>query len=371
MSRVFTVFRDTQRRREALQQEPGSPDRYCLYGLDQLQAGGVAVEHNLESSIPTWAWRAGVVANQAVRLVGMYSRSGGDFASVFTSLRRANAADVVFTTVDAVGLPVVLLKRAGLVRPPVVYTSVGLPERLVSFRGEPARRLFRGSLRCVSAIVVFSEFEAKALRQWFGAAAPRIEFLPFGVDTSYFRPLPQCTLGCDVVSIGADPHRDFELLIAVARRDPTLRVQIVTSAEHGRALRVPPNVALELDIPFAEVRNRLASARVVVLPVKENSYTGATTVLLQALSMGKPVVVSQTKALLSGYGLVDGENCRLVPPGDFEALERAVHELLADDASRRMLGARASAVAEALSWERFADSLEAIFLDAVRGATTA
>ena len=71
------------------------------------------------------------------------------------------------------------------------------------------------------------------------------------------------------------------------------------------------------------MRDRLASARVVALPVRDNSYSGATTTLLQAMAMAKPVVVSRTAAIAAGYELEDGVNCRLVEPGDGAAFERA------------------------------------------------
>ena len=49
----------------------------------------------------------------------------------------------------------------------------------------------------------------------------------------------------------------------------------------------------EADVSFAAVRDLLRRARVVALPVVDNSYSGATTVLLQALATGRPVVVSR------------------------------------------------------------------------------
>jgi hypothetical protein len=73
--RVFALFRDTPRRRAALGRAPGSAERYCLYGLDQLQSRGLAVENNLESPVPAWAQRAGVAAHGVVRLIGMYART--------------------------------------------------------------------------------------------------------------------------------------------------------------------------------------------------------------------------------------------------------------------------------------------------------
>ena len=202
--------------------------------------------------------------------------------------------------------------RASLVRRPVVYTAIGLPERLQRLRDDRARSLYRSALGRAREILAFSRFEADTLGDWLGRA---VTFVPFAVDAEWFRPLLEPVIDVDVVTIGADPHRDLELFRGLAERNPALRFRAVATREYAQALASPPpNVEVEQDIPFAEVRDRLASARVVALPVKENSYSGATTVLLQALAMGKPIVVSRTTAIESGYDLVDGENCRRSRP---------------------------------------------------------
>ena len=59
------------------------------------------------------------------------------------------------------------------------------------------------------------------------------------------------------------------------------------------------------------------------------------------MATARPVVVSRTEAIARGYGLVQGENCRLVPPGDAEALERALVGLLRDEAAAAAMGVRA------------------------------
>jgi glycosyltransferase involved in cell wall biosynthesis len=83
------------------------------------------------------------------------------------------------------------------------------------------------------------------------------------------------------------------------------------------------------------------------------------------MALGKPVVVSRTKAIATGYGLVDGENCRLVPPGDAETLERALAEVLRDDWRARALGASARlAVERELTWDRYVDRIEKALSDA-------
>jgi glycosyltransferase involved in cell wall biosynthesis len=350
---VFFAFRDAPERRAALR-APESLDRYRLFGLDEIAARGAQVHHNLEGGRPpAWARAAGHGVNATVDAIGGY---GGDFASILASLRQVNAADVVFSTVDTVGIPLMLLKRGGLVRPPLVYMSIGLPERLERLRNERARSLYRHALRSTAAVVAYAPAEAARLSEWIGADGPPVVFIPFGVDTNVFRPSEADKDAVDVVSIGADPQRDFELLLRVAERRPELRFLIVATADRVRSLgALPSNVALDTDIPLEAVRGRLAQARVVALPVRANSYSGATTTLLQAMAMAKPVVVSRTEAIATGYALEDRVNCRLVEPGDEEALEQALLEALAAGSS---LGARARETVERdFSWTRYTDTL--------------
>jgi len=356
---LYYLFRDAPQRRAALALPSGSPPRYALYGLDQLAERGYAIHHNLERQgpSPVWARATGAAIKRALEAAGGY---GGDFATVLAARGTLNRSDVVFSTVDTVGIPLMLLARARVVRAPFVYAAIGLPERLERLRSERMERLYARALGAAAAIVAYSEHEAEALRGWlddrgFGA---QVEFVPFGVDVEAFRPT-DAPADVDVVSVGADPHRDFDLLLAVARGAPRARFLLVTSSEHARTLgEVPANVSVETDLAFDEMRRRLERARVVALPVRENSYSGATTVLLQAMALGKPVVVTRTAAIASGYGLEDGANVRLVVPGDGVAFGGALSEVLRDDALARRLGTQARATVETeLGWERYVDRL--------------
>lgn len=366
---MFFLYRDSALRREALASPPGAPERYSLYGLDELVESGIDVHHNLELPRARSLRVRGTASalDRGVRALGGYS---GDFASVLSTRRVLNAADAIFSTVDTVGIPLVLSSRARLVRTPIVYAAIGLPERIEQL--EPrAQRAYAAAYRRVHTILAYGWREVEALRAWLGEDAPPVTFVPFGVDTDAFRPDPDVVPEADVVSVGADPRRDYELLLALAERRPDWTFTVVASRQHVTTLaNAPPNVAVEFDLPFALAQERLASARVVVLPVRDNSYSGATTVLLQAMARAKPVVVSRTAAIAEGYHLEDGLNCRLVPPGGLATLEHAVSDLLSDRERTAAVGMRARETVERhLSWRRYAGAIRELLLSACSRTT--
>ena len=361
MASVFYAYRDSSQRRAALAAPLGAPERYLLFGLDQLVERGWTARHDLERAgePPAWARAGGAALKAALERAGGY---GGDFATVLASLRRANRADVVLSTVDTVGIPLLLLARAGRLQPPLVYIAIGLPERLARLRSERMRRAYARALASTAVVAAYSEHEASDLLAFMAERgdSTRVEFVPFGVDERAFAPsLAQPSV--DVVMAGADPHRDVGLFAGLATEMPNRTFRLVTTRERARTLEPPPNLTVESDITFADMKLRLEEARVVALPVLDNSYSGATTVLLQAMALGKPVVVSRTKAIASGYGLVDGENCRLVEPGDAAAFGRALATVLRDEWHARSLGARARrTVEDGLTWDRYVDRIEAL-----------
>jgi phosphatidylinositol alpha-mannosyltransferase len=73
-------------------------------------------------------------------------------------------------------------------------------------------------------------------------------------------------------------------------------------------------------------------------------------ILLEAMSMGKPIVASN----ISGYANVvsHGVDGLLVPPADKDKLAKALVSLLGDESLRRQMGAKGRAKALEHSWER-------------------
>ena len=78
--------------------------------------------------------------------------------------KRANAADIVVATADNVGIPVAFLKLIGFIRPPIIYVSIGLPEKLKYVRNRFWAFLCKAALRRMTYIVAYGFEEAAWLR---------------------------------------------------------------------------------------------------------------------------------------------------------------------------------------------------------------
>jgi glycosyltransferase involved in cell wall biosynthesis len=94
----------------------------------------------------------------------------------------------------------------------------------------------------------------------------------------------------------------------------------------------------------ATLRDLYARAMVVVVPVLPTDFQAGVTTLLEAMAMGKPVVVTATEGQRDI--VEDGETGILVPPGDPAALRHAISRLLDDPAERDRLGRNARRAVE-------------------------
>lgn len=361
---VFYLFRDVPARREMLRRlQAGETSGLAggqLFGFAELRKKGLAVDCNLR--LPRISSVRETVAGWIEKAYAPRTGIGlGDVCSVRAHLWQMNRARVVVATTDNTGLPAARLKARGRLRVPLVYVSVGLPERIESAAAKsPARAArYRKRLASVDRFLAYGYAEAEWLRQWLGNPE-KVRFLPFGVDTEKWRPEDGVQETTDVLSVGSDPKRDFGLLVEYARQRPGVGVCLVVGRDGAAGLGpLPPNVEVRVQVPVEEVKNAIARARVVVLPVKENTYSGATTTLLQCLAMGKAVAVSRVGAIRAGYGFEDGVNLRWMEPGSAESLACAVDSLMADAAVRRRIGAAARRhVEENLNWERYVRGIE-------------
>lgn len=185
----------------------------------------------------------------------------------------------------------------------------------------------------LDALWTLSSPQADAVRAWLGNSCPPVHYLPFGVDTGFYRqrPYPERP---HVVSVGGDRDRDpvtlFEALSIVRSRRPDVRITVQTSSTESP----PLGVDVVSRLRHHEVRDLLESASVVAIATRQNLHASGITVGLEAMSTGRPVVACRTPGMSDYFKEAAS---RLVPTNEPQQMAAAVLDMLADkDAASEM-----------------------------------
>lgn len=220
------------------------------------------------------------------------------------------------------------------------------------------RALQDAYLRAYDRVITPSAYLQRIVRGW-GVDPARIEVVYNAVPPAPGAPGDPARF--DIVSSGRlVPWKHFAELIDIAARnrwslcivgDGPLRDTLEARARASGAA-----VTFAGHLPQSAVAETIRSGRVFVL---NSSYEGLPHIVLEAMAAGVPVVA--TAAGGTPETIVDGTTGRLVPVGDTAAMERAIGELLADDAMRARLAAEATvALARWFSFEQMIAATRAL-----------
>jgi glycosyltransferase involved in cell wall biosynthesis len=262
-------------------------------------------------------------------------------------------ADVVLSDGEHLGIPLALAMIPRRIHTPHVCIGHHLltpAKRQVFNILQPQRRMDR--------VVVHSRNQIELVNRALPRVAPLIRVVPYAVDIDFWSPIGQDPDPTLIVSAGRE-HRDYATLVSALPRSAELFVadhSVFSPDAWGRAPAYwPPHVRRGALDPIG-LRELYARAAVVVVPVVDTDFPAGITTLLEAMAMGKAVVVSGTDALCEVVD--DGKSGVVVPTGDVGAMAEALDALLADSATRQALGAEARrAVMDRYSLNGYVDAL--------------
>lgn len=171
----------------------------------------------------------------------------------------------------------------------------------------------------------------------------KVEVIPFGIDPGPWNG-PPSTLEGPFLFVGRlVPYKGLDVLVRAMVRVPEAELVIVGEGPLAASLSELATVCGVADrIHFAGpmdqdgVAVHLARARALVLPSIDSSETFGL-VQLEAMAAGVPVITSDLPTGVREVG-EPGRTCRLVTPGDSEALAVAMNDLQADTTLAREMG---------------------------------
>ena len=205
-------------------------------------------------------------------------------------------------------------------------------------------------------------------RAWLERQRPlvrdRTTFVPLPAD-GHFAAARAAAASGDYVFAGGGAGRDFASVIEALREtDVTLEIVTFSSETLGWTGQLPANVRVRWRMPVQSFLERAASARLVVVPLRDAASDFGQTTVVQALSLGKAVVATRSP------GVVDyvehGANGFLVEAGDVAGYRDAILRLVRDDELRERFEQRSRERAADLTYDTFARRLAEVCTALVR-----
>ena len=248
---------------------------------------------------------------------------------------------------------IVLLLFRWVLRSPikVVVFETGTP------RSWPTRdRIMRFVVRRADAILQVCSAQIEAVQLWEPRSAPA-HFVFDVVDTDYFQPCRDTPDG-PVLAVGDDPGRDFETFCSAVAATCVPAIAKTRMITENR-VQYPTLCVVQAQMARADYRDLLASASIIIVPLRPVTNASGVTTLLEAMALGKPVIISNSPGMRD-Y-IAHERNCLAVSCGDAEALIASIKRLRNDPELRlRLASAGRAFVVEQCSPCSLANALERV-----------
>jgi glycosyltransferase involved in cell wall biosynthesis len=247
-----------------------------------------------------------------------------------------------------------------------------------------AEQILRYNLKAADCVICVTDAGRRHLANRWKVSAEKMVVFPNAVHVDRFRPEPgaresvrsRLGLGDEpvILFVGNFFHwHDVPTLmnafVKIIKTHPNARLVLVGDGERRAAMA---DLASELGlgdsviftgiVSHADVPQYMAAADIAVVPYPpmDQEMWLSPLKLFEYMSSGLAVVASSIGQIVDV--VQDGENGRLVPPGDADAMAQAIHNLIVDGGMRSRLGnaARATAV-QKFSWESYLERLERVF----------
>ena len=202
---------------------------------------------------------------------------------------------------------------------------------------------------CVSSIQI--DLFSKALR----ISRKKVSYIPVGIDTDFFSDVHSESENNIILCIG-DADRDDVTLVSAIKNLPVKLIRVSDRMEiienfkrllHYSQFSDLKNRFLFLSaINDNQLRKLYSEAKIVVVVIsKDSSQPAGLTALLEAMAMGKPVII--TEGFATNDYVLNGKTGIIIKPANPTELRNAIIKLLSNYELRRSIGNMARRQVEA------------------------
>ncbi len=147
----------------------------------------------------------------------------------------------------------------------------------------------------------------------------KLNHFPFSVDTEFWKSDKDINLGSNkkIIFVGNDGNRNFELLIKIAELLPEFEFVFVSKIPEINNSSLKNVNAINgqwdsKDVTDEDLKKLYSNSRFTILPLKESTQPSGQSVALQSMSIGIPVLISNTAGFWDRKNFKDNENIILI-----------------------------------------------------------
>ena len=266
---------------------------------------------------------------------------GVDLVHAWRNRKGIYDSDIVWTHTELQYIAVLILFQILFwkPRPKLIAQSVWLYDRWQDL-GLMKRWVFSRLIAKADILTVLSPENLKVARTLFPHI--RSEFIPFGINVDELAPLKKEKIHhpIRILSIGNDPHRDWQILIQSVKDLPDCHLKIASWKLNKEAIKYYNNIELLHISTDSKLFSAYEWADIILLTIKPNLHASGITVLQEAAVLGIAAICSDIGGLKAYFS---DEEVYFIPHGDASEIQKAIATLAGDDQLRWRLAERAQA----------------------------
>lgn len=243
------------------------------------------------------------------------------FAQIIEAFLLRNKYDAIVSWAEHLSLPLAALLKLTNSRVPhvAIFSWITKPKKALVLKRVQSH---------IDRMCIMSSAQREFALKNLSLPAEKVVALQWPVDQKFWRPLNHEP---DMISTSGREMRDYTTLLR-AIWDLDIRCHIATRVvpwkndawrkELEQCGNLPSHISIGYNESIVEVRNYYSRSRFVVLPLLPSDIEVGSTVLLEAMAMGKPVICSKVKGQRDI--IEDGKTGLFVPVQNVEALREAI-----------------------------------------------
>ena len=186
--------------------------------------------------------------------------------------------------------------------------------------------------KTVNNFIFLSKGEFNQAKMSFKKYKKKFYFVPFCIDTNFWEQKNNLN-SKSILFIGNDGRREYDFAIKLAENMPEFDFTFVTSNINKNDIRSQNITLIEGQwnkkiLSDEEVKNIYNESILTIIPIKDSYQPSGQSVALQSMSMGVPVLITETIGFWDKDVFKDGENIFFIEKNDINKWSNKIKEII-------------------------------------------